>query len=106
MTPTAIFGAGAWTWADSLALTVRYQVPIIPVVTHERWEASNHRLPIGVTAEQYALGLTLYSGLRGRSSSSGWPRASSAAVKREAGSHFLLPPAEEVYKVSLGRFKL
>jgi len=61
VTPSSIFGAGAWSWVDSLALTIRYQVPIIPAVTHERWEASDHRLPIGMTTEQYALGLSLYS---------------------------------------------
>ena len=61
VTPSTIFGAGTWSWVDSLALTVRYQVPIIPAVTHERWEASDHRLPIGITTEQYALGLALYS---------------------------------------------
>ncbi|MGH9141942.1 MAG: hypothetical protein ACRD2I_12490 [Vicinamibacterales bacterium] len=61
ITPTAIFGPGTWSWVDSMALTVRYQVPIIPALTHERWEASDHQLPIGVTTEQYALGLVLYS---------------------------------------------
>lgn len=52
---------GSWTWHDSLALTLRYQVPIIPSVTHGWWEASGRRLPgLGITAEQYALWLTVY----------------------------------------------
>lgn len=33
-----------WTFGDDLALTVRYQVPIIPLLTHSRWEASEDRI--------------------------------------------------------------
>ncbi|QXD17043.1 hypothetical protein GQ464_008970 [Rhodocaloribacter litoris] len=50
-----------WTWHDGLAMTLRYQVPIIPAVTHTWWEAGGGRLPVlGLTAERYALWLTLY----------------------------------------------
>jgi hypothetical protein len=50
-----------WSLTDALALTVRYQVPIIGVLTHDRWEASPRPLPvIGASAENYAFWLELY----------------------------------------------
>lgn len=52
---------GEWDWEDALALTIRYHVPIVPSLTHARWEASAHRLRyLGISAEQYALWLTVY----------------------------------------------
>lgn len=55
-----------WTWGDTLALTLRYQVPIIPNMTHQWWEASGRPLyikgigNIPLTAEQYAFGVEIY----------------------------------------------
>lgn len=51
-----------WTWPDALALTLRYQIPIMPSLTHTWWEASENRIPFlfGITAQHYALGLTIY----------------------------------------------
>jgi hypothetical protein len=44
-----------WGFWDAAALTLRYQVPIVPWAVHERWEASRRPLRPGFTAEHYAL---------------------------------------------------
>lgn len=50
-----------WRFTDAVALTVRYQVPIIGVLTHNRWEASPRSLPGGfLSAEGYAFWVELY----------------------------------------------
>lgn len=54
-----------WTWRDALALTLRYQVPIIPSTTHSWWEASENPvrllgLDTGINAQDYALLVTAY----------------------------------------------
>jgi hypothetical protein len=66
-----------WSTADALALTLRYQLPIIPFFTHDRWEASSRelavpprwmadwmgteeRVEVGISAEEYAFLLTLW----------------------------------------------
>ncbi|OJX02289.1 MAG: hypothetical protein BGO72_00870 [Burkholderiales bacterium 70-64] len=50
-----------WRFTDAMALTVRYQVPIIGVLTHNRWEASARSLPGGfLSAEGYAFWVELY----------------------------------------------
>lgn len=54
-----------WTWLDALALTLRYQVPIIPATTHSWWEVSGKDIvllgiPLCMTAERYAFLLEIY----------------------------------------------
>lgn len=54
-----------WTWRDALALTIRYQVPIIPGLTHQWWEAGGRLVctpgvKICVGAEQYAFGVEIF----------------------------------------------
>ena len=50
-----------WSLTDAFALTVRYQVPIIGVLTHDRWEASARPLPVlGASAEDYAFWIEIY----------------------------------------------
>lgn len=50
-----------WAWTDALALTLRYQVPIIPGLTHSRWEAGGAMLySTRLTVEQYAFWLAIY----------------------------------------------
>ena len=50
-----------WRFTDAAALTVRYQVPIIGVLTHSRWEASPRSLSGGfLSAEGYAFWVELY----------------------------------------------
>jgi len=52
----------SWAWPDALALTLRYQVPIIPAATHGGWEAGSRRAFPGIPtpAEHYALFLAVY----------------------------------------------
>ncbi len=50
-----------WKWEDGLALTVRYVVPLAPLITHDRWEASRTRTPLGPTAEQVAAFVQIYN---------------------------------------------
>jgi hypothetical protein len=55
-------GTEKWNRADAAALTLRYQVPIIPIMTHGWWEANSSQIKYfrGITAEQYALFLYYY----------------------------------------------
>src|SRR5690606_22492162 len=55
--------AEAWGFWDAVGLTLRYQVPIVPLAVHERWEASRRPLLPGFTAEHYALVVQLVSWL-------------------------------------------
>jgi hypothetical protein len=49
-------------WRDGFAMSIRYQVPIVESLTHNRWEASSQRLPIlYVRAEMYALFLVIWN---------------------------------------------
>jgi hypothetical protein len=51
-----------WNWRDGFAMSIRYQVPIVESLTHNRWEASSQRLPIFyVRAEMYALFLVIWN---------------------------------------------
>ena len=49
-----------WTLVDAVALSFKYQIPIINSLTHGRWEASSKVTSLGVTAEQYAFYLSIY----------------------------------------------
>jgi hypothetical protein len=55
--------ARAWGFWDAFGLTLRYQVPIVPLAVHERWEASRRPLLPGFTAEHYALVVQVVSWL-------------------------------------------
>ncbi len=59
----AAFGdeAARWGFWDSLGLTLRYQVPIIPLAIHERWEAGRRPLLPGFTVEHYAMLVQIFS---------------------------------------------
>lgn len=61
LTPDRIFDAAYWSWQDALALTLRYQVPIVPSITHTWWEAGGASLPmVHLSAERYALWLSIF----------------------------------------------
>ncbi|MCW5898119.1 MAG: hypothetical protein KIT10_02530 [Flavobacteriales bacterium] len=52
-----------WTWQDAMGLSIRYVIPLAPLVTHERWEAGRTAAFEGsrVTAEQVAMWVQLYN---------------------------------------------
>jgi hypothetical protein len=62
--PTAAVLHEHWTLLDGIAVAMRYQVPIIHIDTHHRWEASSRQvLHLPLTAEDWAFIVSFFSWL-------------------------------------------